>query len=168
MKKWLIAIPVLIAAARYVSMPKLKHFSAAEFGVWWPLMSRDLLIKLDKFREEWGAPVVISPAPGGIGRTGGHSDSSQHNIDVWGRVRAVDIFPQVMAPEGRRGIVSASERERAYRVAKSVGFTGIGLYTDTSPSNMLHVDVRRDRQPGSPAKWSRVAGNYRAITEVLA
>ena len=148
-------------------MPKLKHFSPSEFGIWWPLMNEDLLLKLDQFREEWGAPVVISPAPGGIGRTGGAGDSSQHNIDVWIRVRAIDVFPQVISPEGRRGIVTGAERQRAYEVAKKVGFTGIGLYTDTRPSNMVHLDVREDRRPGDPAKWSRVAGDYRAITEVL-
>ena len=73
----------------------------------------------------------------------------------------------MIGPEGRRGIVTSAERQRAYEVAKKVGFTGIGLYTDTRPSNMVHLDVRADRRPGDPAKWSRVAGDYRAITEVL-
>ena len=151
----------------YMITPRLKHFKPSEFGIWWPLMDRDLLLKLDKFREAWGAPVVISRAPGGIGRHGGKSGGSQHNIDTWGRVRAIDIFPQIVTNDGRRGIATSEERERAYRIADAVGFTGIGLYTDTKPSNMLHVDVRRDREAGDPATWSRVAGDYLGIDEVL-
>ena len=41
---------------------ELKYFSRSEFGIWWPLMSQDLLQKLDLFREKWGAPVVV-PSP---------------------------------------------------------------------------------------------------------
>ena len=142
---------------------KLKYFSSSEFGVWYPLMSLELLKKLDKFREEWGYPVEISKANGAIGRESKDSHS-QHNIFKWGEVRAVDVFPRTASGY----ITTAEERYRAYEVAKKVGFTGIGLYTDTAPGNMLHVDVREDRQPGSPALWSRVSGVYGGISEVLA
>jgi len=144
----------------------LKHFTKDEFGQWWPLMNQELLQKLDAFREQWGAPVVVSPAEGGIGRHLGEFGTSQHNVDAWGEVRAVDVFP--MVPAGRAGyryINNADERQRAYDVARAVGFTGIGLYTDTSPGNMLHVDVRPTEDL---ATWSRVNGDYLGIGRVLA
>lgn len=149
----------LLAGGRAVTRPTLKYFKPKEFGIWYPLMSAELLKKLDKFRERWGRPVMVSPVEGGIGRHGGDS-ATQHNVDRWGEVRAIDVFPE--------GMTSATERQRAYDIAKEVGFTGIGIYTDTVPSNLLHVDVRADRVAGDPAKWSRVNGKYGAIAEVLA
>jgi len=141
-----------------MTRPELKYFQPKEFGKWWPLMSAELLEKLDLFRERWGAPVSVSPVEGGIGR---HDDShSQHNVNLWGEVRAVDVFPQ--------GMNSAESRARAFQIAVDVGFTGVGLYTDTQPSNLLHIDVRKDRSEGQPATWSRVDGQYKGITEVIA
>lgn len=144
----------------------MRYFKPAEFGRWWPDMSPELLEKLDEFRHQWGGPVVISPAEGGIGRNLGHNSRSQHNIDLWGEVRAVDVFPQV--PDGAGGyryMDSRADRERAYRVARAAGFTGIGLYTDTRPGNMVHLDVRPKT---SVATWSRVDGNYLDLGAVLA
>ncbi len=144
----------------------LKHFTPDEFGPWWPQMNQELLKKLDAFRERWGAPVVISPAEGSLGRHGGEFGTSQHNVDAWGEVRAVDVFP--MVPAGRSGyryMTNAEDRQRAMEVARAVGFTGIGLYTDTSPGNMLHVDVR---PTADVATWSRVNGQYLGIGQVLA
>lgn len=144
----------------------LKYFSPSEFGKWWPHMSPELLRKLDAFRERWGHPVQISPANGALGRHQGHGGTSQHNVDAWGEVRAVDVFPKLPAgASGYRYIETASERARAYQMARAVGFTGIGLYTDTRPGDMLHVDVR----PSSGvATWSRVDGSYMDIGQVLA
>lgn len=140
--------------------PTLRYFSPEEFGPWWPQMSRDLLFKLDEFRHRWGAPVIISPAEGSLGRHQGHVGESQHNVDAWGEVRAVDVFPKVNG----RYMTRAADRRRAYEIAQEVGFTGIGLYTDTTPGNMLHVDVR----PGNRvAKWSRVGGDYLDIGQVV-
>ena len=124
----------------------LKYFKSAEFGVWWPLMSRDLLLKLDKFREKWGAPVVISSHPKALGRE--DESGSMHNILKWGEVRAVDIFP--------RGMDTLADRQRAFNIARSVGFNGVGVYTDTLPYNMLHLDNRE-----VPVHWSRVDGVYK-------
>ena len=140
---------------KVVGMPNLRYFKASEFGVFYPLMSKDLLLKLDEFRHRWGAPVVVSPAAGGIGRHGG--GDSQHNVDKWGEVRAVDVFP--------KGMDSAADMQRAYLIAREIGFTGIGLYTDTKPSNMMHLDVRAGTHV---ATWSRVAGKYLGIGEVIA
>lgn len=140
---------------KFMSKPKLRYFSAGEFGVFYPLINSDLLIKLDEFRHRWGRPVVVSPVAGAIVRHGGDSHS-QHNIDRWGETRAVDVFPD--------GMDTVSERKRAYQIARDVGFTGIGIYTDTVPSNLLHVDVRPG---GYVATWSRVGGQYLEIGEVL-
>ena len=153
-----------LVLGKVMSRPDLTYFSASEFGIWWPLMNRDLLLKLDRFRELWGAPVVISKAAGSIGRHG--DGNSQHNVDRWGEVRAVDVFP--MVPDGAGGfryMSTSADRQRAYEVAIQAGFTGIGLYTDTQPGNLLHVDNR----PGDRvAQWSRVDGRYLGIGEVLA
>ncbi|MGH1438587.1 MAG: hypothetical protein ACRBBR_00640 [Cellvibrionaceae bacterium] len=140
----------------------LRYFSAEEFGVYYPVMSLELLTKLDQFRHEWGGPVEISKAVGGIGRED-ESSQSQHNVLRWGEVRAVDVFPRTI--DGY--ITTRADRQRALYIARKVGFTGIGIYTDTKQGNMLHLDVRQDRSEGSPALWSRVNGNYLGIDEVL-
>lgn len=136
----------------------MKYFKPREFGIWWPFMNKDLLTKLDLFREKWGKPVRISTHPDAIGRHGGSDSQSQHNVDLWGTVNAVDVFPEGMNTE--------SARHRAYLIARSVGFTGIGIYTDTVPSNMMHLDVR-SRVEAEPATWARVAGQYVGIQMVV-
>jgi hypothetical protein len=154
-----------LIGGKAVTRPSLTYFKASEFGIWWPLMNADLLLKLDAFRERWGAPVVISSAQGALGRHAGGDNSSQHNVDKWGEVKAVDVFPMVSDGEGGyRYMSTASERQRAYDVALAVGFNGIGLYTDTKPGDMLHVDVRDAAQV---ALWSRVEGDYFGIQQVL-
>lgn len=136
---------------------RLAHFTANEFGSWWPRMDEELLLKLDAFRAMWGDIVRISPVPGAIGRE--DDSNSYHNVRKHGRVKAVDVFPM------RKGryLHRETDRFRMLTVAKQAGFTGIGIYTDTAPGNMLHLDVR----PGVVATWSRVAGEYKSIDEVL-
>jgi hypothetical protein len=141
------------------SSVKLRYFTPQEFGGWYEKMSPDLLKKLDEFRHQWGFPIQVSPHQDAVGREHPTSNS-QHNIMKWGEVRAVDVFPK----NSLGGYInSAAERKRAYDIAKRVGFTGIGLYTDTSPGHMVHLDVRE----GSLAKWSRIAGQYKGIDEAL-
>jgi hypothetical protein len=150
--KWLFLFGIsslIIWSGKAIMQPKLKYFSISEFGIWWPLMSRDLLLKLDLFREKWGAPVDITSAEGGIGRE--DESGSQHNVLKWGEVRAVDILPQ--------GMNTSEDRQRAVTIARQVGFTGIGVYPDWKPSAGLHLDVRQ----GKFASWSafKVAGVQR-------
>lgn len=139
----------------------LRYFSATEFGPYWPLMSRELLEKLDEFRARLGYPVAISPAAGAIGRpilkadgSQGESESSaeksQHNYLLHGEIRAVDVMP---SPPGG---ANAAERQHWLTVARAVGFTGIGLYPDWRPRAGLHLDVRKDRTPSNPALWAGV------------
>lgn len=151
--------------AKTASKPRLKYFKASEFGVWLPFMSNELLLKLDEFREQWGAPVEISGAVGGIGRKSLDSHS-QHNVLKWGEVRAIDLFPKVEIADGIYGYIDNGEDlRRAQQIAVQVGFTGIGVYTDTQPGYMLHVDVREDREFGDVALWSRIDGDYLGIEQ---
>ena len=146
-----------------MSKPKLEYFTPSEFGVWWPLMSTDLLKRLDLFRELMGSKVIISPVNGALGRHGGDS-TSQHNVDMWGEVRAVDVFPTI---DGKF-ITTEAQRQIVYENARKAGFSGIGLYTDTQPGNMLHVDVRESNTRHNPALWARVEHSYVSIGEVVA
>ena len=139
-----------------MTKPNLRYFNESEFFGFYPLLNNSLLTKLDEFRHRWGRPVQVSPAPGAIVRFNGEGDESQHNVDAWGESRAIDVFPD--------GMETAADRKRAFQIAKDVGFTGIGIYTDTKPSNMMHLDVRSGSHV---ATWSRVAYQYRGISEVL-
>lgn len=129
---------------------------------WLPKLAPRLLTLLDVFRFQWCAPVIISPAPGAIGRFL-DNDASQHNIERWGKVRAIDVMPF--------GMVTAKDRSRAFGIASSLGFTGIGIYPDWSPRPGMHLDVRIDRRPGCPATWAGVDRNgkqeYINIFDVL-
>lgn len=135
-------------------------------------MSPKLLKTMDKFRELTGSPVFISPVEGGLGRFGGDSHS-QHNVDMWGEVKAADMFPTVPAnnAKGWKLVETEEERQFIYEKALEAGFTGIGLYTDTiynnQTANMLHGDVREDRTEANPALWSRVDRKYYGIDEVV-
>jgi len=124
---------------------ELTYFTSGEFGPYWPLMSLDLLKKLDAFRDRLGYPVSISPAPGGIGRpiigsedqaAESGAEKSYHNYLVHGEVMAIDVMPQ--PPGGATPL----ERQRWVNVARDVGFTGIGLYPDWKPRPGIHLDVR--------------------------
>ena len=137
----------------------LKHFKPSEFGDSVPYMHESTLLTLDAFREYWGARVDVSPAKGGLARWLGPDAMSGHNVDRWTACRAADLFPI--------GMVTAEDMVRAVACAVSAGATGIGLYTDTRPGFMLHLDTRPDRTPAHPRLWSRVDGEYGPISKVL-
>ncbi|MBW7956542.1 MAG: DUF882 domain-containing protein [Deltaproteobacteria bacterium] len=118
----------------------LRYFKPSEFGASLPLLNPALLEKLDEFRHRLGSRVIISPAPGSLIRPAGDNES-QH---VYGR--AADV----MIPD--------TTLVQAYSVAREVGFTGIGVYPHWKPYKGLHLDVRPDRQPGSPAQWAGLKG----------
>lgn len=134
----------------------IRNFQPSEFREWAGLMSRDLLQRLDRFRDYIGVPVIVSPDDGGIGRRLGPDDTSQHNVDRYGEVRAVDV---VFGAD-----VTA---DQIYAAARRAGFTGIGVYPDGWRIR-AHLDVRQDRTASNPATWSYIAGEFRGIGEVLA
>jgi len=138
----------------------LKHFSSAEFGPWWPLMNKELVQTLDRLRGSWGHPIVISSAPGALGRELGEGNNSQHNVIKWGEVRAVDIMPLIIENGARRGLAYPFERKAFFDVCVQIGFTGIGVYPFWKPFPGFHVDVRADRHPGSPATWAGIPNKY--------
>jgi hypothetical protein len=127
-----------------MKQPHLHYFQPTEFRGWWKKMSPRLLVLLDSCRSQWGAPIRVSPADRALGRRMGES-LSQHNVQKWGEVRAVDVFPA--------NVETIDEAERFYALARRVGFTGIGIYPDTKPGVMFHLDVRIDVVPGTPATW---------------
>ena len=137
----------------------MRFFKPEEFREWFPYMCPVLLETLDDFRRLWGKPITISPHADALGRKLPITEKTMHNINLWGDVKAVDFFP--------KGMETKEDMQRAFGIAKKVGFTGIGLYTDTKPSNMMHCDVRPDRTPANPATWARVNGIYVGIDEVL-
>lgn len=127
---------------------KLRYFSDEELRGWKPNLDPVLLRLLDLFRHHWSRPVQISPAPGAIGRQLGKFSTSQHNLDYWGQVRAIDVMPAEMR--------DVESMQLAIRIAINCGFTGIGVYPDWKPAPGLHLDVRRDRVVGQPARWGAV------------
>lgn len=120
----------------------MKYFKPTEFGLWYDQLSPVLKYNLDALREELGAPIHLSKAKVAIGRNLGSDNTSQHNVDKWGEVRAVDGY----VPEE----LSLLD---FYNEAKGVGFTGIGFYTGWNGGRGFHLDVREDRQEGFPATW---------------
>lgn len=106
-------------------------------------MNPTLLLALDEYRSLLGHRVVISPAPGALGRHLGDSNS-QHNVDKWGTVNAADIMPDC-------------DLEFAYIIAQQTKkFSGIGIYPDWKPKPGLHLDVRPTRTVNNPATWGAV------------
>lgn len=156
MNKWYVAGAVG-AFAILLTRASMKYFVESEFNGYYSTLSNDLKRKLDKFRAKWGEPVNISQAPGAVGR---YDDSnSQHNINKWGETRAIDVFP---TKNGQR-LTDIEDVQRAVNIAIDVGFTGIGVYTDTYNGAMLHLDVR----DGDLATWGRINGEYVGIDSAI-
>lgn len=137
----------------------LEYYKPSDFGVWFPFMDKKLLIGIDELSRAVGAKMEVSPAPGAVGRTG---TTSQHNLGIDFKVRALDL----LIPEGE-------SLERVYIEAKNLHmFSGIGLYPDWQPRPGVHLDTRIDRTPSAPAQWSgiKVAGvqKYFGIDEAFA
>ena len=126
------------------------YFAESEFRGWSEKMSPCLLIRLDQFRALWSNPVIISPAPGSLGRYLGAGDTSQHNYNKWGEVRAVDFMPMLETgqPGEYRG-ADKNELKTAVDIAFQVGFAGVGAYPYWKPYPGLHGDVRQAKR----AKW---------------
>lgn len=101
-----------------------------------------LVQALQCWRDLLGQPLRITPVLEGIYRTTG-SPTSQHY--AVGRLStAIDIFPM------------AGSVGQAFLTALSIdAFRGVGLYLDTKPGFMIHVDVRQ----GDRILWVRTGGN---------
>lgn len=111
-------------------MIELQHFDKSEFRGWYDLMDEELLLKLDELRDRLGSPISISPAEGAIGRRMGSQKRSYHNLDFHQYVKAIDVMP------------ATDDLTKVFRLAKAVGFGGIGIYPHWKPRHGLHLDVR--------------------------
>ena len=137
-----------------------QHFSAEEFREWSDDMSARLITMLDVLRFRLGRPIAISASEYALGRNLGRNELSEHNIDEWGEVLAVDCFII--------GVYNRAQAEAVVYEAEGIGFTGIGVYSDTRNNQgddqvMFHLGVRPNEDMGSPATWGRVDHDYTSL-----
>ena len=141
-----------------------QHFSQEEFREWADDMSPRLVTMLDVLRFRLGSPIEISGSAYALGRELGRDDLSEHNIDHWGEVLAVDCFV--------RGVYNRAQAEAVVNEAEGIGLTGIGVYSDThnnygEPQVMFHFGVRPNELMGAPATWGRVDHDYTTLTAAI-
>ena len=137
-----------------------QHFSAEEFRAWADDMSPRLVTMLDILRFRLGSPIAVSGSEYALGRNLGRGKMSEHNIDEWGEVLAVDCFIG--------GVYNRIQAEAVAHEAEAIGFTGIGVYSDTRNNQgqeqvMFHLGVRPNEDMGSPATWGRISGKYTSL-----
>lgn len=109
-------------------------------------MSANFILALQMFRSHTGISITPSPVEGAWYRTGGKSTSRHY---AKGRLSdAMDIFPD---PE---------RIHEAWLTALIFEpFGGVGIYFDTAPSIMMHVDCRPFKD-GLKTIWCRDNGKY--------
>ena len=137
-----------------------QHFSAEEFRAWADDMSPRLVTMLDILRFRLGSPIAVSGSEYALGRNLGRNELSEHNVDEWGEVLAVDCFIG--------GVYNRAQAEAVVYEAEGIGFTGIGVYSDTRNNKgqeqvMFHLGVRPNEDMGSPATWGRISGKYTSL-----
>ena len=145
-------------------MTYAQHFSQEEFREWSDDMSARLITMLDVIRFRLGSAIEISLSEYALGRNLGRGKMSEHNIDEWGEVLAVDCFV--------RGVYNRAQAESVVYEAEGIGFTGIGVYSDTHNNYgvdqvMFHLGVRHNELMGSPATWGRVNGKYTSLIAAI-
>ena len=69
-----------------------QHFTQEEFREWSEDMSPRLVTMLDVLRFRLVRPIAISASEYALGRNLGRGKMSEHNVDEWGEVLAVDCF----------------------------------------------------------------------------
>ena len=141
-----------------------QHFSQEEFREWADDMSPRLVTMLDVLRFRLGSAIAISGSKYALGRNLGRGKMSEHNIDEWGEVLAVDCFV--------RGVYNRAQAEAVAYEAKAIGLTGIGVYSDTHNNYgeeqvMFHFGVRPTRMMGSPATWGRVDHDFTTLIAAI-
>ena len=141
-----------------------QNFSAEEFREWSDGMSARLVTMLDVLRFKLGSPIEISGSKYALGRNLGVGKMSEHNIDHWGEVLAVDCFIG--------GVYNRAQAEAVVYESEGIGFTGIGVYSDTHNDQgddqvMFHLGVRPTEMMGSPATWGRVDHDYTTLMAAI-
>lgn len=140
-----------------MSKPHLYHFGPHEFvradkygnpASWFDQMDHRLLVLLDLLRYRLNSKILISGHDHALGRQLGPDNLSQHNIDRWGNVRAVDVLlPRVRTQD---------DAYRLYDLVRECGFTGFGFAPFWRPHAGAHLDVRHERRPEQMATWGYV------------
>ena len=141
-----------------------QHFSQEEFREWGEEMSPRLVTMLDVLRFRLGSAIEISASGAALGRNLGRDKLSEHNVDHWGEVLAVDCFIG--------GVYNRAQAEAVVYEATGIGFTGIGVYSDTTNNQgeeqvMFHLGVRPTEMMGSPATWGRVDHDYTSLIAAI-
>lgn len=113
-------------------------------------MAPRLLILLDVLRFRLRSEIHISGNEAALGRELGPLSQSEHNVDVWGEVLAVDCFVS--------GVYFQEQAEAVVAEATQLGFTGIGIYPDWKNNTGerqvgFHLGVRPTKRMGDPATW---------------
>ena len=145
-------------------MVYMQYFSQEEFREWAEDMSPRLVTMLDVLRSKLGRSIEISGSEYALGRNLGVGKMSEHNIDEWGEVLAVDCFIS--------GVCNRAQVEAVVYEATGIGFTGIGVYSDTHNNSgeeqvMFHLGVRPNEMMGSPATWGRVDHDYTSLIAAI-
>ena len=127
-------------------------------------MSARLITMLDVLRFKLGSPIEISLSEYALGRNLGRGNMSEHNVDEWGEVLAVDCFVS--------GVYNRAQAEAVAHEATAIGFTGIGVYSDTHNNRgeeqvMFHLGVRPNELMGAPATWGRVDHDYTSLMAAI-
>lgn len=130
---------------------------------WLPLMSQEVLTRLDSLRSLLNAPIMISPVRGALGRYLGAS-FSDHNVEKWGEVRAADIFPTIDQ--------TSDSAKQFLELCKEAGFSAIGCYPHwrNGHGNQqvgFHVGWRPERTPQDPALWGMVKPTHRSSQQMV-
>ena len=141
-----------------------QHFTQEEFREWSEDMSPRLVTMLDVLRFRLGSAIAVSASDYALGRELGVGKMSEHNVDEWDEVLAVDCFIS--------GIYNRAQAEEVAREAKAIGFTGIGVYSDTHNNYgeeqvMFHFGVRPNELMGAPATWGRVDHDYTSLMAAI-
>ena len=142
----------------------LQNFKNSEFREWHDQMSPRLTTMLDILWHQTGLEIEISGHHHALGRNMGPDAKTCHNVDKWGWVLAVDCFV------GKN--TTYRDAKMIFNVAKSIGFTGIGIYpfwTNNQGHRQcgFHFDVRPDRQMGDPAQWGKIGEGWVSAEEAL-
>ena len=70
------------------------------------------------------------------------------------------------------GVYNRAQAESVVYKAEGIGFTGIGVYSDTHNNQgddqvMFHLGVRPNEDMGSPATWGRVDHDYTSLMAAI-
>jgi hypothetical protein len=152
------------------TIPIKKYFSASSFGIWYPYMQAEFLVKLEKFarlNNDIGIKTEISPAIGAIGRffsTQNSAEKSMHLI-YKGKVRAIDLYVSKFGAG-----LTENDIKKVYENAKISGITGFGYYPDWILNGKKISGVHVDNRPVGgnvqfmkPATWRGVQQGTKQI-----